>query len=99
MKTIAPQTKQLSLYHYDSCPYCAKTRNAIKALGQNIKLRDIQQHAENHRDLLQGGGKAQVPCLRISTDNDEAQWLYESNDIINYVAQQQNELFLLALTA
>ncbi|MEW6997224.1 glutaredoxin family protein [Colwelliaceae bacterium BS250] len=99
MTTLLAQVKKLALYHYESCPYCAKTRSAIKALGQSIELRNIQLQPENRTELLQGGGKAQVPCLRIDTDQGESQWLYESDDIINFVAQQQNELFRLALTA
>ena len=36
-----------------------------------------------------GGGKRQVPCLRIEATPGEVQWLYESMDIIAYLQRQQ----------
>ena len=40
------------------------------------------------RELLVGGGSATVPCLRIENDAGEVHWLYESADIIDYIAEQ-----------
>lgn len=79
--------KSLSLYHYDACPYCAMTRKAIQKLELNIEHRNIQQQTQHRNDLIQGGGKKQVPCLRIEHASGETQWLYESNDIINFISQ------------
>jgi len=79
--------KSLSLYHYDTCPYCAITRKAIQKKGLNIEHRNIQQHNQHRNDLIQSGGKKQVPCLRIEHASGETQWLYESNDIINFISQ------------
>jgi len=93
------QPKQFALYHYDSCPYCAKTRRAINDLELNVELKNIELNHQHRIDLQAGGHKTQVPCLRIEHTNGESQWLYESDDIINYLAYQQNELFRLALTA
>jgi len=91
--------KNLALYHYDSCPFCAKTRQAISKLGLNVELRNIQTSPQHRNDLHHGGKKTQVPCLRIEQTNGDSQWLYESDDIINFLAQQQNELLRLAFTA
>ncbi|MCJ8321693.1 MAG: glutathione S-transferase N-terminal domain-containing protein, partial [Colwellia sp.] len=88
----------LALYHYDSCPYCAEARRAINMLSVNVELKDIQLNHQHRIELYQGGKKTQVPCLRIEHSNGETQWLYESDDIVNYLAQQQNELFRLPLT-
>jgi len=99
MKQSNVQTKKLALYHYDSCPYCAKTRQAIKELGLDVELKNIQLQNQHRVELQQGGHKTQVPCLRIDKSQGKTQWLYESDDIINYLAQQQNELLRLALTA
>lgn len=51
----------------------------------NVELRSTsdRQHAA---ELMRGGGKTQVPCLRIESD-DKDQWLYESDDIIAYLAK------------
>jgi len=96
--TKSPATT-LALYHYDSCPFCAKTRRSIDELNVDVELRNIQLHHQHRIELQLGGHKTQVPCLRIDDASGETQWLYESDDIIYYLAQHQNELFNLALTA
>ena len=50
----------------------------------NIELRDIMNDELARQELLQGGGKAVVPCLRIK-NGDSVDWLYESMDIIRYL--------------
>ncbi len=77
--------KALSLYHYPSCPYCARTREAIKQTNLVIEQHNIQQHPHHRKALIQGGGKAQVPCLLIEKAKGQKQWLYESADIIDFV--------------
>ena len=104
MNITLNKIKNLALYHYDSCPYCAKVRRTINDLSQkfellNIELRNIELQPQHYIDLLEGGGKAQVPCLRIQNTDGNDEWLYESDEIINFLAKQQNELFHLALTA
>ena len=42
-------------------------------------------HPENNADLIAGGGKSQVPCLRIEDENGDVHWMYESIDIIRYL--------------
>lgn len=51
----------------------------------NIELRSTsdRQHAA---DLMKGGGQTQVPCLRIDDGSGNVQWMYESDDIIQYFA-------------
>jgi len=77
----------LSLYHHQSCPYCAITRQAIKQTGLNIEQRDVLQNPQYRAELIKGGGKSQVPCLRIEKENGNTHWLYESKDIIQYLHQ------------
>ena len=99
MTASLSQPKKLALYHYDACPFCAKTRQAINELNLDIELRNIQKSRQHRTDLQQGGNKTQVPCLRIEGENKKVQWLYESDDIITFLAKQQNELLHLTLTA
>lgn len=82
MNTNAPS---LSLYHKDYCPYCKTTRKVIEALSLDIELRDVQFNKTNLQALLSGGGKQQVPCLRIESADGDVEWLYESQDIIQYL--------------
>lgn len=77
----------LALYHYQSCPYCAITRSVVDAVPVDVEFRDIQKVQQHRRTLIQHGGKAQVPCLRIERDG-RVEWLYESADIINYLQKQ-----------
>ena len=76
--------QKLSLYHYDSCPYCAYARSAIKQLDVNVELRNIHQNSEHWKDLIANGGKAQVPCLLIEQEDGTSSWLYESEQIVSF---------------
>lgn len=79
----------LSLYHYQACPFCAYTRQFIKSGGapkqHSIELRNIQQDKQHRKALISGGGKQQVPCLRIDYTDGKTKWLYESGDIVAYL--------------
>ncbi len=79
------QCAGLSLYQYRSCPYCARVRRAIDHLALNIEMRNVHREPRFRDQLLQGGGRFQVPCLRIEQENGEDEWLYESADIIAYL--------------
>ncbi|TXR54280.1 glutaredoxin family protein [Reinekea thalattae] len=83
----ATTIKHLSLYHYDSCPFCLMTKAAIKKTKVNIEQRNIQKNRAFEKQLVQQGGKRQVPCLRIEESNGEVRWLYESRDIIAWVQE------------
>jgi len=53
--------------------------------GLKIPLRDILFEPGNSVDLIAGGGKDQVPCLRIENEDGDVRWLYESIDIVRYL--------------
>ncbi|GIS19401.1 MAG: hypothetical protein CM15mP120_13170 [Pseudomonadota bacterium] len=60
--------------------------------GIDMVFRDTLRDPEAYRELLQGGGRGMVPCLRIER-GDEVEWMYESMDIIRYLdAQFENSL-------
>ena len=82
---IDEQTAKLKLYQYLACPFCVKTRRAIRRLGLNIETRDALHDPTYREELLAQGGKAQVPCLQITHDDGSLEWLYESSDIIAYL--------------
>ena len=77
-------TKILKLYQFYACPFCVKTRRAIKRLNLKVETRDAQTAGQFRKELEISGGKIQVPCLKITRDG-EVSWLYESNDIIRYL--------------
>jgi glutaredoxin len=86
-KKIDASTSHLSLYQLPACPFCVKTRRAIKRNGLNIELRNINQNESYRQEMISQGGKKTVPCLKITAADNSAQWLYESNDIIDYLAK------------
>ena len=80
-------TRDLALYQFRACPFCVKTRRALRRLGLNIELRDARGDARWRNELLTDGGRIQVPCLKIPQPDGSARWLYESNDIIAFLEQ------------
>lgn len=84
-QNVDQQCRDMALYQYKTCPFCTKVRQEMRRLSLKIELLDAQ-HDATHRDaLLQGGGQAKVPCLRITDQAGNTQWMYESNQIIEYL--------------
>ncbi len=76
-----------TLYQLNACPFCIKTRRAMHRLNINLEIRDIGKDKNFRNELKAGGGKVQVPCLRIEGNND-TQWMYESDTIIQYLQEK-----------
>ena len=77
-------TQGMTLYQFRTCPFCVKTRIRIKRLGLHIATKDAQYDQQARSELEQGGGKVQVPCLRINGPDGDI-WLYESVAIIAHL--------------
>ena len=100
-ESVNQNITSLALYHYQSCPFCGITREAIRYLEQanngvrnelKVEQRDILIEPAFRQELIRGGGKAQVPCLKIETENGTVQWLYESRDIIRFLQRNETPL-------
>ena len=74
-------TRNLALYHYESCWFCRRVRGTIERLKLNIELRDIHRDHTHHQRLVTEGRSGSVPCLHIENDDGTSEWLYESDDI------------------
>jgi glutaredoxin len=85
---IDQHTRDLALYQFRTCPFCVKTRRAIKRLSLKIETRDALGDAASREQLMEGGGKIRVPCLRIPDEHGNVTWMYESNDIIQYLQER-----------
>ena len=81
---VDAETASLRLFHFDACPYCRKVRRDIRLLGLKLPASDIKLDQEAREALIHGGGKKQVPCLRIE-EPGRVRWLYESADITSYL--------------
>ena len=81
---IERELNNLSIYQFQFCPFCIKTRRNLYKLNLPIKYFDAMNDSHARQELLEQGGKVKVPCLRIFND-DKITWLYESTEIINYL--------------
>jgi glutaredoxin len=87
-KEVDSKTAKLALYHFKSCPFCVKVRREMKRQSLNIATHDVKRNELSRQELLEGGGRVKVPCLRIENEAGEVQWMYESSDIVDYLQQQ-----------
>jgi glutathione S-transferase len=72
------------LYYSNYCYFCQKVLTFLNGRTHQISLLSTSDHA--HRSsLMAGGGKTQVPCLRITDSDGKDSWLYESDDILAYI--------------
>lgn len=86
--TVDAECRQLTLYHFATCPFCIKVRKEVHRLALPIALADVQRDASARQALEQGGGRVKVPCLRIEHGDGRIEWMYESADINAYLGQR-----------
>jgi len=82
---IDSEVTNLVLYQFKTCPFCIKVKRNNKRLSLNIETRDAQHNPTYREELLQGGGQIKVPCLKIVDDKGNDSWMYESDDILQYL--------------
>ena len=85
---VDKQTENMALYHFQMCPFCVKTRRQIHRLGLNIENRDARNDPNWNQELINEGGKYQVPCLKVTRQDGSVEWMYESTDINQYLAEK-----------
>ena len=77
--------QSLVLYQYKTCPFCIKVRQEMCRLSLKIEWLDAQPAGKNREDLMSGAGKAKVPCLKITDQAGNSQWMTDSGKIISYL--------------
>jgi glutaredoxin len=85
---VASACSNLAMYQFKTCPFCIKVRQEMRRLSLPIETRDAQAEGPHRDELVRGGGRAMVPCLRIAEANGEVRWLYESSAIIAYLRER-----------
>ena len=65
-----------------------KVRRQIRKYSLNIELKDAKNNVIHKEELIIGGGKHKVPCLRIDHSEKHTEWLYESDKIISYLKKE-----------
>ena len=84
---VERRAQRLTLYHRPTCPFCMRVFIALARLDVPVPRRNITTDGAARNELVAGGGRQQVPCLRIEA-SEETRWLYESADIIAYLEEQ-----------
>jgi len=74
-----------ALYYYDQCPFCQMVLRVLPDVSVEVALRNTLMDPKSRQDLIQGGGRSTVPCLRITSEDGQDQWMYESRDIAAYL--------------
>jgi len=75
---------KLALYYSKYCFFCQKVLRFLGGRDLDLELRSTSER-EHAQALMSGGGKTQVPCLRIEGADGKVEWMYESDDIIRYL--------------
>lgn len=76
--------EKLVLYHFPTWPYCRIVLDYTKKNNIELIDKNIQEKNEYKEELLQLGGKIQVPCLLI-----DGKVMYESGDIMRWLKENQ----------
>ena len=77
-----------TLYCRSDCGACISVRLSAWWNGITLQYRDTGKSKDYELELTSGGGRKQVPCLRVDETDGSSSWLYESRDIINYLKAQ-----------
>ena len=74
----------LKFYYLEACPYCKKVRQYMDRNNISVEMLEINADPKNQKELIEIGGKDQVPMLLI-----DGKPLYESDDIINWFKENK----------
>jgi glutathione S-transferase len=85
--TIPPQLQQkapLTLYEFETCPYCRKVREAVSILSLEVTFRPCPKNGIKWRREVKEkyGEKATFPFLMDPNTNCQ---IFESDDILQYL--------------
>lgn len=78
----------LELYDFEGCPYCRKVREVLSELDLDYIAHPVAQGSPRRQELLQLGGKIQVPYL---IDANTGMRMYESDEIIAYLNESYGD--------
>ena len=73
---------KLHLFSARYCPFCVKVEQVLRKHNISIETTHLEEAPQARVELMEQGGKSQVPCLKINNT-----YLYESDDIIDWVTE------------
>ena len=74
-----------TLYQIQHVPFANGFWHIWVQTGREVPQKDTLLDFEAYRELIRDGGRGMVPCLRIESDDGHVRWMYESQDIIEYL--------------
>ena len=74
----------LTLYYKPTCPFCQRVIEMAENHKVDLDLQDVSDDDSVLQELLDKGGKKQVPFLE---DTERGTSMYETNDIIEYLRE------------
>ena len=75
----------VTLYIKPACPFCRRVLAVVDRLVTEVDIKDVTDNEVFTAELLEKGGKQQVPYL---VDEDKNVAMYESDDIIAYLQKE-----------
>jgi glutathione S-transferase len=75
----------LELYQFEECPFCARVREELDALGLDYVVRTVPRSHPRRDRVKAVSGQTQVPVL---VDPDHGKVVVESEEIIAYLGEQ-----------
>ena len=65
LDAIHNKVKNMTIYEFRACPFCVRVRRFMKKNNIIINTKDARRSKVFAQELIDGGGKLQVPCLKI----------------------------------
>jgi glutaredoxin len=81
------ESRRMHLYFSRNCPASIQVRRHCLRLGLRVVEKDVERVDAYRNELVNGGGAPRVPCLRIDGEQD-SQWLYSPDAILDYLDQR-----------
>ncbi len=83
----AQEKHVIVLYYTSYCPYSQKVLRYLQQIHKQLPMKNLENDPQAKAELKKAGGEMQVPCLII-----DGKPLYESDAIIEWLSQHQDEL-------
>ena len=74
----------LTLYFKQTCPFSQRVIQMAENLNVELEMKDVSEDDSAMAELLEKGGKGQVPFL---VDSEKNVSMYESDDIIEHMRE------------
>lgn len=73
---------KITLYQFETCPYCAKVREKLESMGLEYRKVNVARNREDsqRKEIAEKGGVLTVPVIRI-----DDKWIGDSDKIVAYL--------------